>query len=140
MIQRTARHPHPGQQRPGVSVNPRPFAFPSWVSQPSLTGDGRRAPGLRFGDPRVQALAGALANSLCAVTGITNKCLRALMTGLLGNPYGINQASYTLGRLARNGLIARVPHRDLYTLTPTTCDSRSLHQGPRPAAAPAHGQ
>jgi hypothetical protein len=88
------------------------------ISQPTLTGDGRRAPGLRFGDPRAQALAGALANMLCAVTGITNKSLRALMTGLLGNPYGINQASYDLGRLARNGLIARVPHRNLYTLTP----------------------
>jgi len=29
----------------------------------------------------------ALANMLCAVTGITNKSLRALMTGLLGVPY-----------------------------------------------------
>jgi hypothetical protein len=88
------------------------------ISQPSLTADGRRAPGLRFGDPRVQALAGALANMLCAVTGITNKSLRALMTGLLGTPYGINQASYDLGRLARNGLITRTPHRNLYALTP----------------------
>jgi hypothetical protein len=55
---------------------------------------------------------------LCAVTGITNKSLRALMTGLLGTPYGINQASYDLGRLARNGLITRTPHRNLYALTP----------------------
>jgi hypothetical protein len=88
------------------------------ISQPTLTGDGRRAPGLRFGDPRVQALAGALANMLYAVTGITNKSLRALMTGLLGNPYSINQASYDLARLSRNGLIIRVPHRNLYALTP----------------------
>src|SRR5262249_38046469 len=88
------------------------------ISQPTRTGDGRRAPGLRFGDPRVQALAGALANMLCAVTGITNKSLRALMTGLLGNPYSINQASYDLARLSRNGLIIRVPHRNLYALTP----------------------
>src|SRR6266498_3655229 len=64
------------------------------ISQPSLTGDGRRAPGLRFGDPRVQALAGALANMLCAVTGITNKSLRALMTGLLGTPYGLRFAIF----------------------------------------------
>jgi len=70
------------------------------ISQPTLTGDGRRAPGLRFGDPRVQALAGALANMLCAVTGITNKSLRALMTGLLGVPYTMNQASYDLARLS----------------------------------------
>jgi hypothetical protein len=88
------------------------------ISQPTLTGDGRRAPGLRFGDPRVQALAGALANMLCAVTGITNKSLRALMTGLLGTAYSMNQASYDLARLSRNGLITRVPHRNRYTLTP----------------------
>jgi hypothetical protein len=87
------------------------------ISQPTLTEDGRRAPGLRFGDPRVMALAGALANTLCAVTGITNKSLRALMTGLLGTAYTTNQASYDLARLTRNGLIARVPHRNLYTLT-----------------------
>jgi hypothetical protein len=88
------------------------------ISQPTLTGDGRRAPGLRFGDPRVMALAGALANMLCAVTGITNKSLRALMTGLLGTPYTMNQASYDLSRLTRNGLITRIPHRNLYALTP----------------------
>jgi hypothetical protein len=88
------------------------------ISQPTLTRDGRRAPGLRFGDPRVMALAGALANMLCAVTGITNKSLRALMTGLLGTPYTMNQASYDLSRLTRNGLITRIPHRNLYALTP----------------------
>src|SRR5215472_15595043 len=46
------------------------------------------------------------------------KSLRALMTGLLGAPYTMNQASYDLSRLARNQLITRVPHRNLYTLTP----------------------
>ena len=35
-------------------------------------------PALRFGDPRVQALALALCTSVLAVTGITNKSLRAL--------------------------------------------------------------
>jgi hypothetical protein len=79
--------------------------------------DGRRAPALRFGDPRVQALAGALCVTLHAVTGITNKNLRALMTGLLGGSYSINRASYDLTRLRRNGLITRVPGRNLYQLT-----------------------
>jgi len=88
------------------------------ISQPTLTEDGRRAPGLRFGDPRVMALAGALASTLCAVTAITNKSLRALMTGLLGTGYTMNQAGYDLSRLARNGLIARIPHRNQYALTP----------------------
>jgi hypothetical protein len=63
------------------------------------------------------ALAGALANTLCAVTGITNKSLRALMTGLPGTAYTMNQASYDLARLTRNGLVTRVPHRNLYALT-----------------------
>ena len=55
---------------------------------------------------------------LCAVTGITSKSLRALMTGLPGTAYSMNQASCDLTRLCRNGLITRMPHRNLYVLTP----------------------
>jgi hypothetical protein len=87
------------------------------ITKPTVTDDGRKAPALRFGDLRVQALAGAIANMLMAVTGITNKTLRGLMTGLLHRPYSMNQASYDLSRLARNGLITRVPGRNRYTLT-----------------------
>src|SRR4051795_7276279 len=87
------------------------------IAHPTTSVDGRRAPALRFGDPRVQALAGALCTSLLAVTGLTNQRLRALMTGLLGEPYPMNRASYDLTRLRRNGLITRVPGRNLYQLT-----------------------
>jgi len=87
------------------------------ITRPTVTGDGRKAPALRFGDLRVQALAGTLAAMLFTVTGITNKTLRGLMTGLLHRPYSMNQASYDLSRLARNGLIRRVPGRNRYTLT-----------------------
>jgi hypothetical protein len=87
------------------------------IAHPTTTADGRRAPALRFGDPRVQALAGALCVSLHAVTGITNKSLRALMTGLLGASYSMNRASYDLTRLRRNGLITRIQGRNLYRLT-----------------------
>ena len=87
------------------------------ITRPTLTGEGRKAPALRFGDLRVQALAGAVAAMLFTVTGITNRSLRALMTGLLHRPYSMNQASYDLSRLARNGLIRRVPGRNRYTLT-----------------------
>ncbi len=73
---------------------------------------------MRFGGSRVQALAGALAASLLAVTGITNRSLRALMTGLLGTPYTMTQASYDLARLRRKGLITRRPHANTYDLTP----------------------
>jgi len=87
------------------------------IAHPTTTVDGRRAPALRFGDPRVQALAGALCVGLHAVTGITNKSLRALMTGLLGEPYPMCRASYDLTRLRRNGLITRIEGRNLYRLT-----------------------
>jgi hypothetical protein len=87
------------------------------ITRPTLTGEGRKAPALRFGDLRVQALAGALAAMLFTVTGITSKTLRGLMTGLLHRPYSMNQASYDLSRLARNGLIRRIPGRNRYTLT-----------------------
>jgi hypothetical protein len=80
--------------------------------------EGRRAPALRFGDPRVMALTGALCATLHAVTGITNKSLRALMTGLLDAPYSIGQASYDLRRLRLKGLIRRLPHSNTYQLTP----------------------
>jgi len=86
--------------------------------EPAQQLPGRRAPAQRFGDPRVQALAGALCHTLLAVTGITNKSLRALMTGLLGEPYSMNQANYYLTRLRRNNLIERLPNRNLYRLTP----------------------
>jgi hypothetical protein len=53
-----------------------------------------------------------------AVTGITNKSLRALMTGLLGGTaYTMNQASYDLSRLRINGLITRIPSKNRYRLT-----------------------
>jgi hypothetical protein len=88
------------------------------IAHPSVTADGRRATAMRFGDSRVQALAGALCVSLCAVTGITNRSLRALMTGLLGAPYSMPQASYDLARLCRNGIITRRPRSNTYDLTP----------------------
>ena len=87
------------------------------IAHPSVDADGRRATAMRFGDSRVQALAGALCVTWCAVTGITNRSLRALMTGLLGVPYSMGQASYDLARLGRNGLIIRRPHANTYDLT-----------------------
>jgi len=88
------------------------------IAHPSVDADGRRATAMRFGDSRVQALAGALCQTTGAVTGITNRSLRALMTGLLGRPYSMPQASYDLARLRRNGLITRRPHANTYDLTP----------------------
>jgi hypothetical protein len=79
------------------------------IAHPSVTADGRRATAMRFGDSRVQALAGALAVTLCAVTGLTNRSLRALMTGLLGAPYGMTRACYDLARLESGWLPVWLP-------------------------------
>jgi len=72
---------------------------------------------LRFGDQRAIALAGALCHVLTAVTGFTNKSLRGLVAGHLGQDYTQNQMSYDLRRLRRHGLIQRLPHSNTYVLT-----------------------
>ena len=87
------------------------------VALPSVTTDGRRAPALRFGDPRVMALVGALTTGIYTATGITNRSLRALVAGLLGIPHTANQMDYDLGRLRLNGLIERVQGTNTYLLT-----------------------
>ena len=88
------------------------------IARPSVTADGRRTPALRFGDPRVQALAGALCATLLSATGITNKSLRALMTGLTHAPCSPGQMTYDLRRLRLAGLITRIQHANRYVLTP----------------------
>ena len=87
------------------------------IAQPSLV-DGRRAPALRFGDPRVMALAGALAVFVATVAGVTNRSLRAQVSALLGIDYTMGQASYDLRRLRLKGLLVKVPHTNTYVLTP----------------------
>ena len=87
------------------------------IARPTSDEAGRRVPAMRFGDPRVQALAGCLAVWDFAVSGITNKRLRAWMTGLRGIPCTMNQASYDLARLRRNGLIERIARTNTYRLT-----------------------
>jgi len=88
------------------------------IAQPTLTEDGRRAPALRFGDPRVMALAGALSLTLFGTCGVTNKSLRALTARLLGTRYTASQMTYDLRRLRLNGLIHRIEHTHTYVLTP----------------------
>jgi hypothetical protein len=87
------------------------------VARPSVV-DGRRAPALRFGDPRVMALVGALAIGVNVVAGFTNRSLRAQVAALLGVDYTMSQASYDLRRLRLKGLILRLEHSNTYVLTP----------------------
>lgn len=105
------------------------------ISQPSVE-EGQRTGALRFGDPRVMALTGALCVTLTATVGFTNKSLRASVSQLLGQAYSQTQMTYDLRRLRLKGLIARVPHTNTYALTPdgiratifyTKLDHRLLH-------------
>jgi predicted MarR family transcription regulator len=73
---------------------------------------------LRFGDPRVMALAGALCANTNIIGGFTNRSLRAQVTALLGTDYTQSQMSYDLRRLRLKGLIRRLEHSNTYVLTP----------------------
>ena len=88
------------------------------VALPTTTVAGKRAGALRFGDPRVMALAGALCVLLNSVVAFTNRSLRAQVATLLGSPYTANQMSYDLSRLRAKGLIERLEHSNTYRLTP----------------------
>ena len=87
------------------------------VAHPSADADGRRTPALRFGDPRVMALAGALCAVVHTITGFTNRSLRAQVSTQPGMPYTMSQMSYDLRRLRLKGLITRLPHSNTYVLT-----------------------
>ena len=88
---------------------------------PTQTPDGPPAPALKFGQPRVTALLGALCLFACAPEGITNGRLRPCVAQLLGVPadeYTPRQMGYDLRRLTRKRLLHRVPGKLCYTLTP----------------------
>src|SRR5712691_1452215 len=87
------------------------------VALPSLQ-EGQRVPALRFGDPRVMALAGALCVLVHTVVGFTNRSLCAQVSSLLGGPYTSTQTTYDLRRLRLKGLIRRVEGQNRYVLTP----------------------
>lgn len=86
------------------------------VAQSTLTEDGRRAPALPFGDPRVMALLGALCVTINTL-GFTHRSQRARVTNLLGTGCSTNQMSYDLARLRCKGLVERRPHSNTYDIT-----------------------
>jgi hypothetical protein len=86
------------------------------IALPSVE-EGQRTGALRFGDPRVMALAGALCAAVHTIAGFTNRSLRARVAGLLGEDYGPTKMSYDLRRLRRKHLVARLPGTNTWTLT-----------------------
>lgn len=87
------------------------------VSLPTREG-GQRAPALRFGDPRVMALAASLCAVVHATLGFTNQSLRAWVSQPLGGLYTTARCTYDLRRLRLKGLVRRLPHSNTYVLTP----------------------
>ena len=87
------------------------------VALPSVQ-EGQRVPALRFGDPRVMALAGALCVLVHTVVGFTNRSLCAQVRSLLAGPYTSTQTTYDLRRLRLKGLIRRLDGQNRYVLTP----------------------
>lgn len=78
----------------------------------------RKAPGLKFGDPRVHALLACLLLLRMTVEGFTNAQLRPLVADLLGvASLSAGQMSYDLRRLRLHGIIERIPHTFRYRLT-----------------------
>jgi len=91
------------------------------VVQPTVNEDGQKAPGLRFGQPRVMALWVALTMFQHLINGFHNRDLRQHVADLLGmdlHSYSANQMTYDLRRLLRKGVIFRGEGTNRYFLTP----------------------
>jgi hypothetical protein len=89
---------------------------------PVIRDDGTRTAGLRFTDPRAQALLHILLIFRLQPGGFINADLRALLAGYLGRPPGTitpGQATYDLRRLKDHGFIQRLPHSHRYRVTDT---------------------
>jgi len=96
-----------------------PAATVEAICLPTRTG-GIPAPALRFADPRVMALFGALCSFAILPNGFTSATLRPLVAALLGAPaetYSARRMSYDLRRLVRKSVIARLPGTHRYVLT-----------------------
>jgi hypothetical protein len=89
------------------------------VNQPTVVQEQRVA-GLRYADPRVQAVLSALLGFMLSVRGFTNRQLRERVAGLLGQPpesVTAGRMTYDLRRLRLHGLIQPIKKSHRYRLT-----------------------
>ncbi len=90
------------------------------ITNPITTDTGQRIPGLRFTDPRVQALLSALCVFRLLPRGFTNRDLRTHLAPQLGLPpehMTSGQITYDLRRLRAHDLIERIPGTHRYQVT-----------------------
>src|SRR5262249_32419469 len=92
------------------------------LQYPTTAETGQRASALRFGDPRVHALLGALCHFCHVPSGFRHRVLRPLVAGLLSrelSAYSQHAMTYDLRRLRLHGLIERIEGTHRYTVTTT---------------------
>jgi hypothetical protein len=90
------------------------------ITDPVITDTGQRVAGMRFTDPRVQALLAALCMFRLLPYGFNNRDLREHLAPLLGrhpDTMTSGPTTYDLRRLRHHGLIERIPHSQRYRVT-----------------------
>ena len=90
------------------------------LTSPVISTTCTRVPGMRFPDPRVQALLAACCALALRPAGFTSRDLRHLLAPQLGKDPGDmsgGQISYDLRRLRDCQIIERIPHSRSYQLT-----------------------
>ena len=90
------------------------------LTSPVISTTCTRVPGMRFPDPRVQALLAACCALALRPAGFTSRDLRHLLAPQLGKDPGDmsgGQISYDLRRLRAHQIIERIPHSRSYQLT-----------------------
>ena len=90
------------------------------LTNPVISTTCTRVPGMRFPDPRVQALLAACCALALRPAGFTSRDLRHLLAPQLGKDPGDmsgGQISYDLRRLRAHQIIERIPHSRNYQLT-----------------------
>ncbi len=91
------------------------------VVLPTVTQDGQRAPGLRFGQARTMSLLAALTLFVHNTCGFRHREFLPQVADLLGSDYSTHQLTYDLRRLRLKGMIWRVPNSQRYLITPYGC-------------------
>ncbi len=90
------------------------------LTSPVITTTCTRVPGMRFPDPRVQALLAACCALALRPAGFTSRDLRHILAPQLGKaPEDMtgSQISYDLRRLRAHQIIERIPHSRNYQIT-----------------------
>ena len=116
------------------------------ITSPVISTTCTRIPGMRFPDPRVQALLGACCALALRPAGFTSRDLRHYLAPQLGKtPEDMTsgQISYDLRRLRAHQIIERIPHSRTYQVTARRPDHRPVPHPADPAAPdprprPAH--